>query len=80
MSFVIDRNRGICVFSRSEGELQVPLPKIIVMNNNNPSGLSEARVGHVLINITEQEAETLVGAGAVDQRNMRHATSPDSPI
>ena len=79
MSFVIDRNRGICVFSRSEGELQVQLPKIIVMNNN-PSGLSEARVGHVLINITEQEAETLVGAGAMDQRNMRHATSPDSPI
>ena len=79
MSFVIDRNRGICVFSRSEGELQVPLPKIIVMNNN-PSGLSEARVGHVLIYITEQEAETLVGAGAVDQRTMRHATSKGSPI
>ena len=79
MSFVIDRNRGICVFSRSEGELQVQLPKIIVMNNN-PSGLSEARVGHVIINITEQEAETLVGAGAVDQRILRHATSPDSPI
>ena len=79
MSFVIDRNRGICVFSRSEGELQVPLPKIIVMNNN-PSGLSEARVGHVLINITEQEADTLAGAGAVDQRKLRHATSPDSPI
>ena len=79
MSFVIDRNRGICVFSRSEGELQVPLPKIIVMNNN-PSGLSEARVGHVLINITEQEADTLAGAGAVDQRILRHATSPDSPI
>ena len=79
MSFVIDRNRGICVFSRSEGELQVPLPKIIVMNNN-PSGLSEARVGHVIINITEQEADTLAGAGAVDQRILRHATSPDSPI
>ena len=79
MSFVIDRNRGICVFSRSEGELQVQLPKIIVMNNN-PSGLSEARVGHVIINITEQEAETLAGAGAVDQRILRHATSPDSPI
>ena len=79
MSFVIDRNRGICVFSRSEGELQVQLPKIIVMNNN-PSGLSEARVGHVLINITEQEADTLAGAGAVDQRKLRHATSPDSPI
>ena len=79
MSFVIDRNRGICVFSRSEGELQVPLPKIIVMNNN-PSGLSEARVGHVLIHITEQEAETLVGAGAVDQRILRHATSKGSPI
>ncbi|MCT8954726.1 DUF3203 family protein [Pseudomonas lundensis] len=79
MSFVIDRNRGICVFSRSEGELQVQLPKIIVMNNN-PSGLSEARVGHVIINITEQEADTLAGAGAVDQRILRHATSPDSPI
>ena len=79
MSFVIDRNRGICVFSRSEGELQVPLPKIIVMNNN-PSGLSEARVGHVISNITEQEADTLAGAGAVDQRKLRHATSPDSPI
>jgi len=79
MSFVIDRNRGICVFSRSEGELQVQLPKIIVMNNN-PSGLSEARVGHVIINITEQEADTLAGAGAVDQRKLRHATSPDSPI
>ncbi|SOB53492.1 DUF3203 family protein [Pseudomonas lundensis] len=79
MSFVIDRNRGICVFSRSEGELQVQLPKIIVMNNN-PSGLSEARVGHVIIKITEQEADTLAGAGAVDQRILRHATSPDSPI
>ena len=79
MSFVIDRYRGICVFSRSEGELQVQLPKIIVMNNN-PSGLSEARVGHVIINITEQEADTLAGAGAVDQRKLRHATSPDSPI
>ena len=79
MSFVIDRNRGICVFSRSEGELQVQLPKIIVMNNN-PSGLSEARVGHVIINITEQESDTLAGAGAVDQRILRHATSPDSPI
>ena len=79
MSFVIDRNRGICVFSRSEGELQVQLPKIIVMNNN-PSGLSEARIGHVIINITEQEADTLAGAGAVDQRILRHATSPDSPI
>ena len=80
MSFVIDRNRGICVFSRSEGELQVQLPKIIVMNNNNPSGLSEARVGHARIAITEEEAETLVGAGAVDQRTMRHATSKGSPI
>ncbi|OZY31759.1 DUF3203 family protein [Pseudomonas lundensis] len=79
MSFVIDRNRGICVFSRSEGELQVQLPKIIVMNNN-PSGLSEARVGHARIAITEEEAETLVGAGAVDQRTMRHATSKGSPI
>lgn len=79
MSFVIDRNRGICVFSRSEGELQVQLPKIIVMNNN-PSSISEARVGHARIAITEEEAETLVGAGAVDQRTMRHATSKGSPI
>ena len=55
------------------------LPKIIVMNNN-PSGISEARVGHARIAITEEEAETLVGAGAVDQRTMRHATSKGSPI
>ena len=79
MSVVIDRTHSTCVFTLPAGTLQVDLPKVVIINSD-PSGLSQALVGEEKIAVTEEQAEELISAGAIDQREMLHATTDGSPI
>ena len=79
MSLVIDRTHSTCVFTLPAGTLQGDLPKVVIINSD-PSGLSQALVGEEKIAVTEEQAEELVSAGAIDQREMLHATTDGSPI
>lgn len=79
MSIEIDAQHQICTFASAEDAQQVPLSRIEVFNDD-PSHLSQALVAGRRIAITEEEAQALVSAGAIDQRDMLHATTDGSPI
>lgn len=79
MSIEIDELHHTCTFASAEDAQQVPLSRIEVFNDD-PSHLSQALVAGRRIAITEEEAQALVSAGAIDQRDMLHATTDGSPI
>ena len=79
MSIEIDTQHQTCTLTSADGSHQAPLSRIEVFNDD-PSHLSQALVAGRRIAITEEEAQALVSAGAIDQRDMLHATTDGSPI